>query len=426
MRLDIGLILSIILEYIFFIYYADTLFYSKRSKISCCAIIMAGYILNFAICTFGNVILNTLTIITVHFLCFRLCYHISRKSAAFQIILLDSMNLAAECLIVFIPYIGIIPNQTVQMSSTQSFILTVASKALYLTGIMIISRVFCAGRKNIKPASVGLLSIPVLTAVIILSILNINITSNLLSLVCLILIIINIVVFNINQKILVSEAKTKEIEDQRLKEKIDYDEYMMLKESQQQAIIFNHDFKAHIDALSSLIGEDNEAAQTYIKDLTNGFAKSQFTEYSDNKILNVLLSKKEEECQNKNIQFFIDPIQANLQFFSDMDTVTIFSNLINNAIESCINSKDKKIYLNIYTANKSFVIIKIENTSDTKPIVINGKLKTHKDNSKLHGIGMNSITRALKAYNGLLTWEYNETDKIFSTKIIIRKFKTAA
>ena len=32
MRIDLGLILAIILEYIFFIYYADTLFYRKRKK----------------------------------------------------------------------------------------------------------------------------------------------------------------------------------------------------------------------------------------------------------------------------------------------------------------------------------------------------------------------------------------------------------
>ena len=131
------------------------------------------------------------------------------------------------------------------------------------------------------------------------------------------------------------ETEKAELEAQQLKEKFDYDEYMMLKENNQQASILNHDFKEHIGALSSLIGADNETAQEYIKSICGKFSQSKFIEYSDNKILNVLLSKKKEECENQNIQFLIDPIRAELSFFNDMDIVTIFSNLINNAMEIC-------------------------------------------------------------------------------------------
>ena len=194
----------------------------------------------------------------------------------------------------------------------------------------------------------------------------------------------------------------------------------MLKENNHQATKQNHEFKEHIGALSSLIGADNETAQEYIKSICGKFSQPKFIEYSDNKILNVLLSKKKEECENQNIQFLIDPIRAELSFFNDMDIVTIFSNLINNAMESCAHSSEKKIYLNIHTENQNFIVIKIENTSDIEPIVINGRLKTHKDNAKLHGIGMNSISRALSAYNGSLDWKYNKEQKIFSTTIIIQ------
>ena len=39
MRIDLGMVLAIIFEYIIFIYYADTLFYRKRNKYLCYAII---------------------------------------------------------------------------------------------------------------------------------------------------------------------------------------------------------------------------------------------------------------------------------------------------------------------------------------------------------------------------------------------------
>lgn len=420
MRIDLGLILAMVLEYIFFISYADTLFYRKRNKYICCTIIAVGYIIHFAVCVFGNVILNIATSIIMHFLCFRLCYYVNKKSALFQSNLLAALNVAAEYLIIFIPYIGIVPNEPVSITPMQSFVLTLTSKLLYLIGIMIISRVFCNKKQNVQPVSLELLFIPVLTVVIITLLFKINTTSNLLSLVCFILIIINIIVFYTNQKMITAQTEKADLQEQRLREKVDYDEYMLLKETNRQALILNHDLKEHINALSLLIGSDNEKAQEYIKSIYGKMEQSRFTEYSDNKILNVLLTKKKKECADKGIQFFIDPIQAHLNFFYDMDIVTVFSNLINNAVESCMRSNDKRIYLNIHTENENFVVINIENTSDTKPIVIDGRLRTHKDNEKLHGIGMNSIKRTLSDYNGSLTWKYNETDKIFSTTIIIK------
>lgn len=66
---------------------------------------------------------------------------------------------------------------------------------------------------------------------------------------------------------MIMETEKAELEAQQLKEKFDYDEYMMLKENNQQASILNHDFKEHIGALSSLIGADNETAQEYIKSI---------------------------------------------------------------------------------------------------------------------------------------------------------------
>ena len=101
-----------------------------------------------------------------------------------------------------------------------------------------------------------------------------------------------------------------------------------------------------------------------------------------------------------------------------MDTVSIFSNLLNNAIENSKVSTEKKIYLNIYTQNNNFIVIRIENSSDKEPRVIDGHLKTHKDNEELHGIGMNSIRKALTNYNAALRWKYDEKERFFISDII--------
>lgn len=166
MRIDLGMVLAIIFEYIIFIYYADTLFYRKRNKYLCYAIIALVYIADLFICARGKIVVNTLTFVVIHLVIFGVCYRISWKSALFQSILLAAITSACEFLVIFIPYIRIIPDNTIAMTSSQSLILTFASKLLYLIGIMIISRVFCKKQKNVQATSLGLLSIPILTVII--------------------------------------------------------------------------------------------------------------------------------------------------------------------------------------------------------------------------------------------------------------------
>ncbi|MCD8049232.1 MAG: GHKL domain-containing protein [Clostridia bacterium] len=207
------------------------------------------------------------------------------------------------------------------------------------------------------------------------------------------------------------------------KEKIMYEEYTLLNEQYEQMRAFRHDIKEHLGVLNSLIDENSQEAKEYIRDICETEGSIPFSKFSNNKILNILLSKKKNECKLKGIDFYIDPIRADLSFLQDMDVVTVFSNLINNTLDSCEKSVEKKIFLNISTTNECFTVIKIENSCDIKPIVINAKLKTTKADESMHGIGMNNIRKALKKYNGLLQWDYSEERKIFSVTILINRLK---
>ena len=120
MRIDLGMVLAIIFEYIIFIYYADTLFYRKRNKYLCYAIIALVYIADLFICARGKIVVNTLTFVVIHLVIFGVCYRISWKSALFQSILLAAITSACEFLVIFIPYIRIIPDNTIAMTSSQS------------------------------------------------------------------------------------------------------------------------------------------------------------------------------------------------------------------------------------------------------------------------------------------------------------------
>jgi sensor histidine kinase regulating citrate/malate metabolism len=103
----------------------------------------------------------------------------------------------------------------------------------------------------------------------------------------------------------------------------------------------------------------------------------------------------------------------------DIDIVSVFSNLLNNAIESCEHSENKIIYVNLYKMNNNFAIIKIENSCDKPPIKENGFYKTSKISKGEHGIGLKSVVKALKQYDGDLRMEYNSEEKVFTALVMM-------
>lgn len=420
MRIDFGLVLGIILEYIFFIYYAETLFYRKKKKYVCYFIIAINYLIHLFICMFGNMIINTIVFTGINVLSFLFCYHVTIENAILQSVILVVLSIAGELLIVFAPYFKIIPNNTIMMSAEQSLILTLAGKSFYLIGILLVNKLFYIDNKKYGVPSVVMISVPVITIIIYILIFTVNITSNLLSLACILLILINAIVLLINKKIINKDLEIVRLKNETSKDNMVFEEYSILKEKYEKINILHHDFKEHMNALNSLIGKDNIKAKEYMKSVYNEEMISQFVEFSDNNMLNILLTKKKEECLINNIEFIIEPIRAHLSFLHDMDIVTLFSNLINNAIEACESSLDKKIYLDIHTTNENFIVVRMENTSDEHPIVIDGKLRTHKDNDKLHGIGMTSIRSVLKKYDGSVDWSYDINKKMFLTTVVIQ------
>ena len=423
MRIDLGLILGIALEFIFFIYYADTLFYQKRSKWLCYSIIAINYLIHFLICTFGNGTLNIIVFTIINLLCFILCYHIKFKNALFQTFILIILSIASELLVILIPYIDILLDNTLIMSPTQSMILTLVSKSLYLIGVLIISKLFSNDIRDYGTPPLALISIPAITIAIFFLIIKANITSIFLSIACFLLILINCILLFINKRMTNMDLEIAELKADRSKENLQLEQYLLLKERDERLHILHHDLKEHLLAVSALIEKndsDNTEALEYIKSLFMEESSSQAVDYTDNLMLNILLTKKKDECSAKGIDFKIDPILVQMNFMKNTDVVSLFSNLINNAIEGSEKSVAKKIYLNIRMQNDTYIIINTENSADTEPLVIDGKLRTRKTNKNLHGIGMNSIRRTLKKYNGSLSWEYDRKNKIFCTNIIIQ------
>ena len=124
MRIDLGLILAVALEYIVFIYYSNTLFYRKRSVLFCGSVITLGYLIHFFVCAHGSISINVITFILLNWMSFTMCFHITNKTALFQSILLSILSIAFEVISSYIWELGIDANYLLNTTETESMILT--------------------------------------------------------------------------------------------------------------------------------------------------------------------------------------------------------------------------------------------------------------------------------------------------------------
>lgn len=419
MRIDLGLILAIMLEAIFFIYYANSLYEMKNNKIWSYGAIVLLYALNFVSCMFGNGVVNLTVFTLTNLLLLTIFYGVKTRWALFQSIILSAIMMAGELMVFVIEFFDF--DMAIIMSPTpgQSMIITVIGKLFYLTGIMGIS--YISGRITNKDGRVpiSLILIPILSIICLFCIMGSGTASVTLVWVTIIMVLLNITVFWVSHNIINRDAENIALKEQLFGEKIDTVEYAVLKDKYEQTRIFHHDFKEQMYALNNLIGDDNAAAKEYIKSICNVEEASRMTKYTDNKILNILINTKKEKCLREGISFYVDPIFESMTFLKDTDAVSIFSNLLNNAIESCMNSQSKNIYLSVYSSNKSYVVIKVKNNCDRPPVIVRNSLKTHKEDDIFHGIGINSIKNTIKKYNGELSWSYDRDNKMFETNVII-------
>ena len=68
----------------------------------------------------------------------------------------------------------------------------------------------------------------------------------------------------------------------------------------------------------------------------------------------------------------------------------------------------------------SYEVVIISNSCEQNPVADGNRLITTKKEKAIHGLGLKSVTQALKKYDGDIDWEYSESEKLFITTVMIR------
>ncbi|AYE34086.1 histidine kinase [Clostridium septicum] len=181
-----------------------------------------------------------------------------------------------------------------------------------------------------------------------------------------------------------------------------------------------HDMKNHMSSIKALAELDNiSKVVEYIESINNDIGKLSNIVITNNKIIDIILNEKIYLIKKHNINFKYEVQPFNLDFIQNKDICTIIGNLLDNSIESCINSKNKDIFLKIHCFNENFIVMKVTNSCDKKPIIINNKLATIKEGIDHHGYGIKNIEKSLKKYFGTMIWDYDAINNTFMVTLTI-------
>ncbi len=367
--------------------------------------------------------LNTLYFLLTNFLFGIICFEIKFSKALFYSIILDIFNASLEFISIFIISM-ITQNETTAYNNNTSILLIEGSisKALYFLTCLILARFIKKDEGNIK-FPVGLYFYPIVVVGSLLVFWSICAQSNIsdkqqfeLSIVSTLLFLSIVVLFIIYQHNIEKENKLASLENEVILLDTEKTYYEILKKQNEDLMIYAHDAKNHLAAIQKL--NDNPIIADYLSKLTDQLKEYTRVCHSGNHMLDVIINKYVTECKIKEIKFTFDIRLANLRFLDNNDLVTILGNILDNALEAAQKSEKKRISL-VTGHRNTYDLINVINSCDTPPVANDFELKTTKKNKKLHGIGMKSVAKAIKKYDGDLGWDYNQEEKEFSTTVIL-------
>lgn len=155
-----------------------------------------------------------------------------------------------------------------------------------------------------------------------------------------------------------------------------------------------------------------EEMSTLISSLTSHVKRNYPDSFCKNALLNTLLHEKKTIADQFEIhcQFQILLPESFDHVFSDITITSLFSNLLDNAIEACklCDLNDDKRFISLTTDFKANVfMIHMQNSKNPKEIFTHQTNK--QQNTHLHGHGLAIIEEIVMNYNGTYNW-FDEGD----------------
>lgn len=371
-------------------------------------------------------IFNVLFTLMCNILCIYVCFKSSFKSSLFHGIILSIIQFVSEVATIYlISHITETPNNSYMENATIYMLDVMISKVLYFTISRFLAKL-SAKEDSTKSwgqwCMLSILPVSSLFIILVMRIITNGLSFSLFeSIICIIsivlLLVANIMVYVIYES--AEKNSQKLIELELINQKNDTDmQYLKLLENKNETMnVMAHDYKNHVMTISNM--SDSLEIKEYINNMLGEITKYNQIGKTKNRLLDVILSKYTDICNDKQIKFETDIMTDNLSFINSYDISSLFNNILDNAVEAASLSSGRYIHLEVTNSLNSYHKIIAANSCDNEPHSEKGKLITTKRNKDVHGFGTKSIRKIVNKYGGEFQWEYDNQLKQFKLIILL-------
>ena len=207
-----------------------------------------------------------------------------------------------------------------------------------------------------------------------------------------------------------------ELEYERQNEKSTAEYYDLLNEQNENSRIVMHDIKRHLNAIKSIAKD--KAVTEYIDDFIEDFSINKSVDYCNNPMANSIVNRYKSFCDKFGVKMNIDIRSADFSFMSEPDITALLDNLLENAVEAAQNTENGFIDFLAFVRKNRYLSIHITNSVKNSIAVKNGRIESSKKSASIHGIGLKSIQRIVKKYDGEINMSFNEDDMTFTSNVV--------
>lgn len=194
------------------------------------------------------------------------------------------------------------------------------------------------------------------------------------------------------QQLLVTERELKKMQEQY---------YTVLLERENDTKNYRHDMNNHLLCLYELASDEKiREIQDYIGKMKENFSEIQRKCYvTGNGIMDILLNYHLTDLPDTEITVTGKCIDK--PAVTDVEFCTIFSNVIQNAVEEIHRQNGNKKYIKVKVQQgKQYLSIIVKNSSKLIWNETDKKLSTSKVDKKNHGIGLENVRETVKKNGG--------------------------
>lgn len=194
--------------------------------------------------------------------------------------------------------------------------------------------------------------------------------------------------------------------------------YVEVENMYRQTRGWRHDYRNHIQVLLSLTEMgDLEAIKRYLQELKMDLNTVDTVLKTGNKMTDVILNSKISLAKSKDITVTADAHVPVTLTISEIDLCIIMGNLLDNAIEACMQLPKEERFIRVYMDMKNTQLyMSVTNTTAHK--------KQEKDNGRFrstkgagHGYGLVRIDTIIARCQGYIN--RNSEDGAFTTEILL-------